>query len=90
MRTVRMFVSGRVQGVGFRAFAQRQADRLGVDGWVRNLPDGRVEALAAGEDEAVEAFIEAVRKGPVLARVSGLDVEDAAGEAVAVGFVLRG
>jgi acylphosphatase len=90
VRTVRLVVSGRVQGVGFRAFTVRQADRLGVDGWVRNLEDGRVEALAAGEDAAVAEFIEAVRKGPVLARVTGLAVEEVPGEAVAAGFVQRG
>ncbi|GIX10296.1 acylphosphatase [Elioraea sp.] len=89
MRTVRLFVSGRVQGVGFRAFAQRQADRLGVDGWVRNLPDGRVEALAAGEDEAVAAFIEALRRGPAIARVSGVEVIEAPGEAAGAGFRQR-
>lgn len=90
MRTVRLVVSGRVQGVGFRAFTVRQADRLGVDGWVRNLEDGRVEALAAGEEQAVEEFIAAVRKGPVLARVTELAVEEAPGETVPVGFLQRG
>lgn len=90
MRTVRVFVSGRVQGVGFRAFAQRQADRLAVDGWVRNLPDGRVEALASGEDEAVAEFIEALRRGPVIARVAGVDVLEVPGEGTAPGFVQRG
>lgn len=90
MRTVRLVVSGRVQGVGFRAFTVRQADRLGVDGWVRNLEDGRVEALAAGEEQAVEGFIAAVRKGPVLARVTDLAVEEVAGGAVPAGFVQRG
>jgi acylphosphatase len=90
MRTVRILVSGRVQGVGFRAFAARQADRLGIDGWVRNLPDGRVEALAAGEDEGVAEFLEALRRGPVLARVAEVAVQDAADETPAAGFVQRG
>lgn len=90
MRTVRILVSGRVQGVGFRAFAQRQADRLGIDGWVRNLPDGRVEALAAGEETAVAEFIEALRRGPLIARVAGVDVVDAPDDRPAPGFVQRG
>lgn len=89
MRTVRILVSGRVQGVGFRAFAQRQADRLGIDGWVRNLADGRVEALAAGEETAVGAFIEALRRGPLIARVAGIEVMEAADQPPA-GFVQRG
>jgi acylphosphatase len=87
---VRILVSGRVQGVGFRAFAQRQADRLGIDGWVRNLPDGRVEALAAGDDDAVAAFIEALRRGPLIARVAGVEIAEAPDEAPPPGFVQRG
>lgn len=90
MRTVRLLVSGRVQGVGFRAFAQRQADRLGIDGWVRNLPDGRVEALAAGEETAVAAFIDALRRGPLIARVASVEVIEASDQAPARGFVQRG
>lgn len=90
MRTVRILVSGRVQGVGFRAFAQRQADRLGIDGWVRNLEDGRVEALAAGEEAAVAEFIDALRRGPLIARVAGIEVMEAADQAPAPGFVQRG
>jgi acylphosphatase len=87
---VRILVSGRVQGVGFRAFAQRQADRLGIDGWVRNLADGRVEALAAGQETAVGEFIEALRRGPLIARVAGIEVMEAADHAPAAGFVQRG
>jgi len=90
VRTVRILVSGRVQGVGFRAFAQRQADRLGIDGWVRNLQDGRVEALAAGEAAAVAQFIEALRRGPLTARVAAVEVIEAADEVPAPGFVQRG
>ena len=90
MRTVRVLVSGRVQGVGFRAFAQRQADRLGIDGWVRNLPDGRVEALAAGEETAVAAFVEALRRGPLIARVAGVEVAEAPDDRPAPGFAQRG
>ena len=65
MRVARRFViSGRVQGVGFRWFTQETADREGVTGWVRNLPDGRVEALVEGDDEAVTRVERALRAGP--------------------------
>jgi acylphosphatase len=87
---VRILVSGHVQGVGFRAFAQRQAKRLGIDGWVRNLADGRVEALAAGDDDAVAAFIEALRRGPPIAHVDGVEIAEAPDEAPPTGFVQRG
>ncbi|HEV2358188.1 MAG TPA: acylphosphatase [bacterium] len=59
-----MAVSGRVQGVGFREFTRRAARRLGVGGWVRNLPDGRVEVVADGERAVLEALVSAVRAGP--------------------------
>ena len=61
---VRLLVSGRVQGVGFREFTWRTADRLGVGGWVRNLSDGRVEVVADGERPALDALVSAVRMGP--------------------------
>lgn len=89
MRTVRIFVSGRVQGVGFRAFAVREATRLGLDGWVRNLPDGRVEAMARGGEGALDAFIAALRQGPTAARVDEVTVADIEA-AVNRGFIQRG
>lgn len=61
----RVVVRGRVQGVGFRLYVRDVAMRLGVSGWVRNLPDGRsVEAVAQGDREAVERFVSLVREGP--------------------------
>lgn len=63
-RVVRFFVTGRVQGVGFRAFLIRQANALGLVGWARNCRDGSVEALAAGPEEKVAALIAAARRGP--------------------------
>ncbi len=63
-------VSGRVQGVAFRAAARRHALALGVTGWVRNLPDGRVEVLACGEAEQVEKLRDWLWNGPPLAHVT--------------------
>jgi acylphosphatase len=65
-----------VQGVGFRYFTQETALKEGVTGWVRNLADGRVEALAEGEEEAVRRLERAVRTGPRGARVDDLHVHD--------------
>ncbi len=74
-RAIHCLVSGHVQGVFFRASASERAHELGVSGWARNLPDGRVEVLAAGEDDAVDAFREWLDHGPPAARVD--HVEDA-------------
>ena len=72
----RWIVSGRVQGVGFRWFVVRRAQNLGIAGWVRNLPDGRVEALGRGPTGAMDRFNEALRTGPALARVDSVEKED--------------
>jgi acylphosphatase len=69
-----LFVSGRVQGVSFRAHTADVARGLGLAGWVRNLPDGRVEALAEGPRPALEALADWCRRGPPLARVDALDL----------------
>jgi len=69
-----VYVSGRVQGVFFRWYTREEALRLGVKGWVRNLPDGRVEAVFEGEKEAVEQMIEFCRRGPPAARVEKVEV----------------
>jgi acylphosphatase len=75
MRLARRFlISGRVQGVGFRWFARDAAAREGVTGWVRNLDDGRVEALVEGEAEAVTRMERALRSGPPGARVHTVSV----------------
>lgn len=74
MRVARKFlISGEVQGVGFRFFAQRAAARHQVMGYVRNLPDGRVEALAEGSPPDVEAFKHELATGPTFAVVSNLE-----------------
>jgi len=69
-----VLVSGRVQGVFFRSETQDEAIRQGVTGWVRNLPDGRVEAVLEGEKDRVEALIEFCRRGPPGARVTRAEV----------------
>jgi acylphosphatase len=76
----RAIVRGRVQGVGFRFFAERVARELGIRGWVCNLPDGTVETLAAGEEEAVRRYLERLRKGPLGSRVDALDVSEVSAE----------
>lgn len=73
---VRVFVEGRVQGVWFRDSTWHQADRLGVSGWVRNLPDGRVEAVYEGPPEAVEELLAWTRRGPDRARVTAVHIQD--------------
>lgn len=70
-----MFIGGRVQGVCFRMDARHHASKLGVTGWVRNLEDGRVEALAEGDEAAVDAFVEWCRTGPTIAQVTQFEVE---------------
>jgi acylphosphatase len=75
-RTVRLRVAGRVQGVGYRAWATRVAVELGVRGWVRNRTDGTVEMLVTGADDTVAALIEAARRGPPAARVDDVRVAD--------------
>ena len=72
----RFTISGRVQGVGFRWFAKDVADREGVTGWVRNLPDGRVEALVEGDLEAVTRVERSFRMGPRGARVATFRSDD--------------
>jgi acylphosphatase len=76
-KAVDVSVTGQVQGVFFRAEAQRQADRLGVSGWVRNEADGSVAAHFEGEPGAVDAIVGWCREGPSRAQVEDVDVRDA-------------
>ncbi len=90
MRVRRRYViSGRVQRVGFRFFTEDAASREGLNGWVQNLPDGRVEIEAEGEAEAVERFERNIRRGPPGARVSDVQVDDAAPTRHTTGFTVR-
>ncbi len=71
---VHIFVSGRVQGVFFRENTRKRAKKLGITGWVRNIPDGRVEAVFEGEKSKVEELINRTKKGSLIARVDGVEV----------------
>jgi acylphosphatase len=79
VKTLHLQIQGRVQGVWFREAMRREAERLGVAGWVRNRPDGSVEAVAQGAPEAVDALIEWARTGPPQARVERIIQTEAAG-----------
>ncbi len=71
-----VYLSGKVQGVGFRAFVRRNAQRLNLSGWVKNLNDGRVEAVIYGEEEKVEELISRMKTGPSLAEVENYEISD--------------
>ncbi len=84
----RITVRGRVQGVGFRAWTIATARAAGLSGWARNCPDGTVEIHAEGDPAAIEALIRDCHEGPPSARVSGVEVAEAAAEG-AEGFAQR-
>lgn len=86
LRCVRVLISGRVQGVCFRAFTREEANRLGLAGWVRNLRDRRVEALFEGERELVEEMIEWCWRGSPYGRVTDVQVIEEAIQNRAPGF----
>jgi len=74
---VRLRIEGRVQGVGYRAWLCREAGRAGLRGWVRNRPDGSVEALLIGDGATVEAVAQACHTGPLSARVQRVERQNA-------------
>lgn len=76
MKRVHVLVSGRVQGVAFRAGTRRTARSLNLTGWVMNLPDGRVEAVFEGRDPAVAAMLAWCRRGPEGARVDAIEIAE--------------
>jgi acylphosphatase len=88
IRRVHLSIEGFVQGVGFRYAAERQATRLGVVGWVRNLSDGRVEAVFEGPSGAVDPMVEWARVGPAGADVSHVDIREELPEGMR-GFSVR-
>jgi len=75
-RSVRVFISGIVQGVFFRSFVKENADKLGVKGYVRNLADGRVEAWLEGNSDSVAKMVELCKKGPKFARVNRVEIKE--------------
>jgi acylphosphatase len=79
----RIIIRGRVQGIGYRVWTEREALSRSLEGWVRNRRDGSVEAVFAGTPAAVEAMVEACRRGPALAHVAAIDVHETS--AVALG-----
>ncbi len=86
MRRVRLRITGRVQGVFFRESTRREATRLGLQGWVRNLDDGSVEAVVQGPAADVETMVQWCHRGPQLARVDSVQVSDEATAEVAGDF----
>ncbi|MEZ0242813.1 MAG: acylphosphatase [Sphingomonas sp.] len=89
MATQRIYVSGRVQGVSYRDWVVRTAQRFKLIGWVRNLRDGRVEILADGEDEAIGQLVDACREGPPLARVEHVEAVPDTADKRLKGFTKR-
>ncbi|MBI1203769.1 MAG: acylphosphatase [Rhodopseudomonas sp.] len=73
---VHVIARGRVQGVGYRAFVEREALKRGLEGWVRNRRDGTVEAVFKGEPDKVEDMIDACQRGPFTAQVEGINRRD--------------
>jgi acylphosphatase len=90
MRVARRYtITGRVQGVGFRFFTEERAQREGLHGWVRNLPDGGVEIMAEGDAEALDRFERQVRHCPPGARIEHVEVDHIAPSGNATGFSVR-
>ena len=90
MKRVQMVISGRVQGVGYRASCQHEAISLGLTGWVCNRWDGAVEALFEGEAAAVDAMVDWCRDGPPMAYVSGVEISVPPDAPPERGFRVRG
>ncbi len=74
MKRAHLFISGKVQGVFYRAFTKEVADSLGLKGWVRNLKDGRVEAVFEGDEDKISIAIERCKEGPIYARVDNIEI----------------
>ena len=87
--TVRVVISGRVQGVWYRGWTVSEASSAGLDGWVRNRRDGTVEAVFSGPSDRVDAIIETCRSGPPAARVTGIETFDDVDPPAQSGFQQR-
>lgn len=88
-RTKKYTIHGWVQGVGFRWFTRQAAEAAGVSGWVRNMPDGTVEAVASGAPDDLEVFEQRIHEGPTSARVERIEEETAADSEAGDGFEIR-
>lgn len=89
MKTVHVIIEGRVQGVFFRDYTQRQAKELKISGWVRNLPEGSVEAVLSGKTKNIDTMIEWFHKGSPLSIVKSVDVEEVLPIEEISGFEIR-
>jgi len=87
VHSIKGYVSGRVQGVGFRYFVKRHADLLAVCGYAKNLPDGRVEFLLQGEKSTVLSVLENIRSGPSYSQVSEVNVEQCVSDEISDRFL---
>ncbi|MCY3871956.1 MAG: acylphosphatase [Gemmatimonadetes bacterium] len=76
IKRIRVTIRGRVQGVGYRYFTQREGGRFGLVGWVKNLPNGNVEAEAEGDEAHVDAFLKAIRRGPPASLVLDFQINE--------------
>ena len=88
-KAVRLLITGKVQGVWFRAWTEQEATKRGLNGWVRNRRDGSVEAVIAGPTDIVEEMVSHCHKGPPAARVAAVQVHQADQADVESGFVQR-
>jgi acylphosphatase len=89
MKTLHLRIHGRVQGVWFRESMRREAERLGASGWVRNAPDGSVEAMVQGSETAVDALVDWARRGPPQARVDRVEIAPVETNGLFSGFEKR-
>lgn len=88
IKRVRVFISGKVQGVFFRASTKEQAEKLDLSGWVQNLPDGKVEAVFEGKQDSVDKMVSWCRQGPPAGRVDKVEVEEEESQNLS-GFKIR-
>ena len=89
VKTVYLVVSGRVQGVGFRYFAQHMANEFQITGWVRNAPEGKVEIEAEGEAQNMETFIDRIKIGPARAIIRSFSVTEISPHRNFTNFIIR-
>ena len=89
MKVTHLRIYGKVQGIGFRSYVRSHARKLGLIGWVRNLPEGMVEAEVAGADEKIYRLIELCKKGPMLAEVYSIDLDSIEKDFPYEDFVIR-